>query len=303
MNFSPQYNFVRGRQLEGTFPGDAATGIWPITSLRIQRGWGAVPESAWPYDASNWPPVEPPGLDEIARAYRHVRYRRVYSSDECKSVLSVLKRPVMASFDTYGDWFNAPEGRIPRPVSGENLSGGHSILLIGYDDATSEFKFRNSWGPGWGDRGNGYLPYDVFDSTCTEAWTEDLMRSPARRDISPAVLSWAEDEGEIGILHCHELVHDGGERIAWAFAVEGSGLMELEELFVIPRFRKRGNGTMLTRLVEALAQERACDLRAWVPHVDCAARNLAIVERLFRGVGFKLRPSPQRWAGQLAELS
>ena len=35
---SAVYGFVRARQLEGTFPGDAATGVWPITVLRIGYG-------------------------------------------------------------------------------------------------------------------------------------------------------------------------------------------------------------------------------------------------------------------------
>ena len=37
---SLQYGFVRGRQLEGTFPGDRQTGVWPITGHRVSYGWG-----------------------------------------------------------------------------------------------------------------------------------------------------------------------------------------------------------------------------------------------------------------------
>ena len=37
---SVMYNFVRSRQLEGTFPGDPLTGVWPITSYRVSRGMG-----------------------------------------------------------------------------------------------------------------------------------------------------------------------------------------------------------------------------------------------------------------------
>jgi C1A family cysteine protease len=47
----------------------------------------------------------------------------------------------------------------------EQLLGGHAILLIGYDDKTKVFKFQNSWGVGWGDKGYGYIPYDyVLDN-------------------------------------------------------------------------------------------------------------------------------------------
>ncbi len=42
--------------------------------------------------------------------------------------------------------------------------GGHAIVLVGYDDKTQMFKFRNSWGM-WGDKGYGYLPYDYITNT------------------------------------------------------------------------------------------------------------------------------------------
>ncbi len=29
------YGFVRSRQLEGTYPGDPATGVWVTTTLRV----------------------------------------------------------------------------------------------------------------------------------------------------------------------------------------------------------------------------------------------------------------------------
>ena len=64
--FSPQYAYVRGRQLEGTFPGNRWTGIWVVTVMRIGHGWGSLPEQVWAYDTSIWPPVEPAGLDAIA---------------------------------------------------------------------------------------------------------------------------------------------------------------------------------------------------------------------------------------------
>jgi hypothetical protein len=40
VQFSRLYGFVRSRQLDGTFPGDAGTGVWPITACRTERGWG-----------------------------------------------------------------------------------------------------------------------------------------------------------------------------------------------------------------------------------------------------------------------
>lgn len=100
---SAQYLFVRGRQLEGTFPGDAATGCWPITVNRIGRGWGVPPEDAWPYDVSIWPPREPQNIDAIAKRYPGGRYQRVRTLEECKAVIAIQRSPVMVSLDITED--------------------------------------------------------------------------------------------------------------------------------------------------------------------------------------------------------
>ena len=54
----------------------------------------------------------------------------------------------------------AKTGIVPLPdTKNEQLLGGHCIDLVGYDDIKEVFICRNSWGEGWGDGGNFYLPY------------------------------------------------------------------------------------------------------------------------------------------------
>jgi len=38
--FSGEYNYVRTRELEGTYPGDPQLGIWAVNSCRVAMGWG-----------------------------------------------------------------------------------------------------------------------------------------------------------------------------------------------------------------------------------------------------------------------
>jgi C1A family cysteine protease len=49
---------------------------------------------------------------------------------------------------------------MPGPKEAE--LGGHAILLVGYYPSGKggkiRFKFRNSWGEGWGSHGYGSLP-------------------------------------------------------------------------------------------------------------------------------------------------
>ena len=299
--FSATYLFVRGRQLEGTYPGDRTTGIWPITALRIGRGWGVVPEEAWKRDGSDWPPQEPPGLDKLASPNRDVRYQRVRSVEECKAVLARAGVPVLGSFLISDLWFNAPNGRIPLESKRSRGTGGHSVLVVGYDDSRGEFKFQNSWGSNWGDRGFGYLPYELFNSTCTEAWVEDLIKMRPRGGTGPLMLSWALREHGGGIFHCRELISCDDRRIGWSFGVERSDVLEIEELFVMPQFRRSGHGGHLLNLMAELADEKSLKLRIWVSHVDSADENFTVIKRMVEKVGLQLSSSPATWAARVAE--
>lgn len=53
----------------------------------------------------------------------------------------------------------AADGRIPvDPASG--VAGGHEVVLDEYDADRDRFWLTNSWGPGWGVQGRGYLTAD-----------------------------------------------------------------------------------------------------------------------------------------------
>ena len=55
--------------------------------------------------------------------------------------------------------------------------------MVGYDDDRHLFKFKNSWGTGWGDNGYGYLSYRYIDELLWSAWvakdisvTKDMLK-------------------------------------------------------------------------------------------------------------------------------
>ena len=309
---SRMYLFVRGRQLEGTFPGAPGTGIWPITSWRISRGWGVPPESTWPYngDASAWPPSEPPGIDASARRYRGGRYQRVRTLQECRIVLGSMGFPVMVSLKITGTWGSAPGGRISFPSPSEAVVGCHTVLVEGYDDSKSEFKFANSWGADWGDHGSGYIGYDTLEATWVEGWVGDFpeewsdnwpgnMRPIGSRG-GVVERAWGIAEHGGGVFHCREFEDAQEERIGWAFAIEREGRVEVEELFIRPQFRRSGYGTKLIRSLNDLAGERGMSLKVWISFADIASENLGVIERLTHPLGLSLRSSGVRWAALVA---
>lgn len=297
-NFSAQYIFIRGRQLEGTYPGDAKTGIWPITAHRIGRGWGYVSEEEWPHDDSVWPPVEPPGLDQIAVRKPDFYYQRVRTIDECKSVLARLRSPVMVSLNISDKWYDAPNGRIPESAPHDLPVGSHTVVLYGYDDSRQEFSFQNSWGINWGDRGHGYIPYNVFEATWVEGWATELAAKPMDDNPEAGVAErrWGVQEHGGGILHCYEFVDSKAGKIGWTFFVERNGSVEVEELFIMPVFRKRGYAPKLAKMIEGYSHERSTSPKIWISHADTAPENILVIEKLAGRLGLSISPSPVRWA-------
>ncbi len=50
---------------------------------------------------------------------------------------------------------------------------------MGYDDTKGLFRFKNSWGAKWGNKGYGALPYDYMKKYCSDAWSgTDLIENP-----------------------------------------------------------------------------------------------------------------------------
>jgi len=295
------YGFVRARQLEGTFPGDPETGVWPITFMRIGYGWGFIPEEAWPHTRATWPPnPEPPNLDHIAKQYRISRYRRVRTMDECKVVLAYCG-PLLASFDITDAWYTAPSGVIPKLSPAETPTASHAVCLVGYDDSTSRFKFINSWGTDWGDDGCGYIPYDSFEEMWRESWFMDNHGFNGPPASNYTKRAWGLQERTRIVFHGREFVGPMDERIAWAFAVQREeGKVEVEELFVKPQFRNKRYGAALMRSMARLAAENHATLELWISHADNDPANLEFVERLLMNSGLRLENSGVGWAPLVA---
>ena len=301
---SPQYNFVRSRQLEGTFPGSAAIGTWISTSMRVMKGWGILDESLWPYDgdASHWPPAEPEGVDLQAKAHRILAYQRASTVEECR-ILLASNKPVIVAFEIDNSWFKAPNGFISKPDN-QPIIGLHAVLLAGYDDGAQHFIIRNSWGATWGDAGYGYLPYNYFPERFLEGWAvTDVGIPPLPRNSSQIhIYTWGIKDLFGDILHAAEIVDClQDEMIAWGFAIQGeSPFLELEELFVRPNWRMRGYASQLTTEFLRLGARLGKQIRAWIPHSDIGELNQPALNAVFRRLGLSCNPSPVRWAAAFA---
>jgi GNAT superfamily N-acetyltransferase len=299
MKTSRMYNYVRSRQLEGTFPGSPTTGTWISTSLRVAKGWGVLEEALWPYDGdeNHWPPTEPQEVDFQAKTQRVFAYQRASTVNECR-ILLASKHLVTVAFDIDDSWFSAPKGIIPTP-NNQPISGAHSVSLVGYDDEEQRFIIQNSWGTVWGDAGYGYLPYSYFPDRFLEGWSicDFDHRSSSRKTAGIILHTWAIEDLYGKILHGAEIIDSiEDELIAWGFAIEREKTLELEELFVRPQWRMRGYASQLTTEFSQLARRLRKQLYAWIPHSDVGKCNRPALNAVLRQLGLSYAPSPVRWA-------
>lgn len=151
--------YYGARALENSTDVDSGCMIRDV--MKVAYNQGAPVETSWPYDTSKFQQTPPHRSYLSARNHKITGYRAVQPQDlyGIKKAL-VDGYTVVIGVSVFESFYQGDQtGLIPLPSQNEPFLGGHAILLVGYDDATNTFKFRNSWGPSWGHRGYGYLPY------------------------------------------------------------------------------------------------------------------------------------------------
>lgn len=152
--------YYNERALEGTVVTDSGAQI--RDGIKVIASFGVCRETDWPYDIARFAEKPP------AQAYSDADRERVASYQRVLQSLVQLKTCVASGFPfvfgfTVFTSFETPDvagsGVIPLPQPSESPIGGHAVACVGYDDARQAFIIRNSWGPGWGDAGYGFMPY------------------------------------------------------------------------------------------------------------------------------------------------
>jgi len=120
-------------------------------------------------------------------------------------------------------WPKALKGHVLREVPPpQGVFDGHSIVLAGYADDSKEngggmFVFRNSFGPGWGEKGYGRMSYAYVHAYANDAlWLEYLPVRPQ----APAERFEAESMAVVSRQRCDLSVQDMAE---WGGPMWGAG--------------------------------------------------------------------------------
>lgn len=165
-DFAPSLLFINFnlRFMEAASPETTVASLRDgIKSVKL---WGICPESQWPYDASKMDERPPPTCYRAARTFRAAGYRSLQQTlPQLKGCLAT-GQPFVFGFIVH-DSFNSDavehRGEVALPedeADDDPIEGGHTACAIGYSDDRKVFIVCNSWGPGWGDKGCFYMPYE-----------------------------------------------------------------------------------------------------------------------------------------------
>jgi GNAT superfamily N-acetyltransferase len=166
-------------------PTDRYPQLRPLDIVGPRGGWdyarrlGGYPELEWSYSllterawmlSSQAPALfyEPVSTFDQVREVASLGYGLSPKGDADPD--SVARRPhVSIGFRYFDRFYRTATGRPQLPRTDERLRGRHVVRILA-PTAGDELWFANTWGPGWGDGGSGYMSREYFDVHVTTAW-------------------------------------------------------------------------------------------------------------------------------------
>jgi C1A family cysteine protease len=180
VQLSVRYVYEEARKLGKSMDGEGAS---IRSAMKVLNSKGVPPQSCWEYRAGK--AGKPcPDVDKHAMKNRIESYVCLKSLDEMRECL-LMNGPFVAGITVHENAWNAAEGTgvVRMPERNDPKVGGHAICIVGYDDLKKRFKFKNSWGTGWGKKGYGFIPYDYVLKRSLGVWSaSDLL---GHKDVLP----------------------------------------------------------------------------------------------------------------------
>ncbi len=150
--------YYNERAMEDSIPIDSGALLSDGVTSLIKDG--VCDESKWPYDISKFA-IKPPEIcyqtaTKISNAKHIVQDLNIMKNTLISGKPFCFGFMVYSQFESYQAY---KKGMITMPKKGDMQLGGHAVICVGFDEAKKVFICRNSWGVGWGDKGNFYMPY------------------------------------------------------------------------------------------------------------------------------------------------
>jgi C1A family cysteine protease len=136
-----------------------------IDCIKILKKTGVPPEMIFPYH-EKFMYNKPNELSERLAKYCKLLGFKELNENELKNNLLTNNLIIcgIKVFENFNNQNTIETGQVIMPLEDEEILGGHSIVIVGYDDETNNYIFINSWGKSWGNNGFGYIPYDYIEN-------------------------------------------------------------------------------------------------------------------------------------------
>jgi hypothetical protein len=170
VTISPRYIYYYARK-KGGFSTACDTGAHIRDAVDLLLHRGAVAEEAWPYRPGEFATGPPEGLSRFPH-YTIRQCHPVRTVEELRAALWDLQ-PVVGGLCLFQSFYHAQvsqSGLIPLPDPTERIRSAAAVCFVGFNDPPGVFRFRAPWGPRWGDRGYGYIPYLYAERYLSDAW-------------------------------------------------------------------------------------------------------------------------------------
>ena len=198
------------------------------------------------------------------------------------------------------EWYDPPNGYIRASSQAARLSS-HAVQLTSFDASRNLFEFRNSWGGNWGDNGWGKLSLSWLEKTVVESYADipGGFRLPVKNLKGMNCVEWIWKPFLGYTLHVRE-IRSGLTKLGWAFFRVLHNRVQVDELFVVPTFRRRGVSKLLAEKILEFASERSCQIELSIPFADLDPLNTDGVDAVVKMFSLEQFDSASRFAATWA---
>jgi hypothetical protein len=182
--FSPAYIYNQIRMSKS----DCNAGSKFTEAFKILQRDGAASLADFPYDEASCDRMPDDAVRSRSREFVIGPWRRVDDEEKIKTFIA-SGSPVLIGMSVDEGFRDLLPGEIYSTKSGASL-GAHAMVVTGYSDSKKAFKVINSWSTKWADGGFGWIDYDVFAKTVSQAYVVDDVAAyrPNDGQTAPAPL-------------------------------------------------------------------------------------------------------------------
>ena len=158
------YQYFVGRGVDAILDQDASeltsdVGLYVDTGVKSVQQYGILSESLYPYNINKYAYLPPSSVFVTAQQNKTISFSSIVKNLTTLQTYLSNNIPIIIGINAFSSIFTPIQGRIADPTNNQQPIGGHCILIVGYNNTTSLFTIRNSWGTGWGNSGYATISY------------------------------------------------------------------------------------------------------------------------------------------------